>query len=164
MPIGEDSAHMGNPNFVTGPVAPAKDPVPSLASTYPAKSPYSNPAPPNGVNPVLIPPALGTTQLDTPHELNASAGIARQIATDLDSANGKAGPGAHSLTEYASTASTKIRGFSFGGALTGSTERWLQQCKTLHDKLGSTAANLDKTQRFYGDNEARTAADLGATR
>ncbi|MFJ7911671.1 hypothetical protein [Kitasatospora sp. NPDC096204] len=151
---------MGSPYFTTGPVAPAKDPMPSSGPTYTAKSPYAPPTPAAGGNPALIPPALGTTRLDTPHELNASAGIARQIATDLDNANGKAGPGAHSLTEYASTASTRIRGFSFGGALTGTTERWLQQCKTLHDKLGNVAGNLDKTQRFYGANEAGIAADM----
>ncbi|MBV2153315.1 hypothetical protein [Kitasatospora sp. SUK 42] len=152
---------MASPYFTTGPVAPATDPTPSTTK----KSPYADPAPPYGGSPVpLIPPPLATTQLDTPHELNASAGIARQIATDLDNANGKAGPGAHSLTEYASTASTRIRGFSFGGALTSSTERWMQQCKTLHDKLGNAAGNLDKTQRFYGANEAKTAADLNAAR
>ncbi|MFJ6774457.1 hypothetical protein ACIQOV_26475 [Kitasatospora sp. NPDC091257] len=152
---------MGSPNFVTGPVAPAKDPMPGPASTYAAKSPYANPAQPSDttVPPLpLMPPGKATTRLDTPYELTASAAIARQIATDLDNANGKAGAGAHSLTEYASTASTRIRGFSFGGALTGSTERWLQQCKTLHGKLGSAANNLDRTQQYYQSNEAAIAA------
>ncbi|MBD0672502.1 hypothetical protein [Streptomyces sp. CBMA156] len=156
---------MVSPYFTTGPVAPAPGPTPSATSTYAAKSPYANPTPAPTPSPAPGPgPVLGTTRLDTPHELNASAGIARQIATDLDNANGKAGPGAHSLTEYASTASTKIRGFSFGGALTSSTERWMQQCKTLHDKLGTTAGNLDKTQQNYHANESRTAADLRAGR
>ncbi|MFJ9446130.1 hypothetical protein ACIRRH_30360 [Kitasatospora sp. NPDC101235] len=149
---------MGNQGFTTGPVAPVLDSTPSDAAT----PPYARLVLAGAGSPSASSPGAGTTQLDTPYELAASAGIARQIATDLDNANGKAGPGAHSLTEYASTASTKIRGFSFGGALTGSTERWMQQCKTLHDKLGTIAGNLDKTQQNYHANEARTAADLRA--
>ncbi|MFB7909182.1 hypothetical protein ACFXPX_13060 [Kitasatospora sp. NPDC059146] len=157
---------MGSPYFTTGPVAPATDPMPSTTAK---KSPYANPAAPgDGGNTVppfpLIPPGKPTTQLDTPYELTASAGLARQIATDLDGANSKAGPGAHSLTEYASTASTKIRGFSFGGALTGSTERWLQQCKTLHDKVTGAANSLDRTREYYHGNEITTVADLRAAR
>ncbi|MEU3567730.1 hypothetical protein AB0E96_04745 [Kitasatospora sp. NPDC036755] len=162
---------MGSPYFTTGPVAPAKDPmpgpVPGPLPTYPVKSPYANPAQPGdaSVPPLpLMPPGKATTQLDTPYELTASAAIARQTATDLDDANGKAGPGAHSLTEYASTASTKIRGFSFGGALTGSTERWLQQCKTLHGKLGNAATSLDRTRQFYNANETNIATDFRAGR
>ncbi|MFE4396703.1 MULTISPECIES: hypothetical protein [Streptomycetaceae] len=160
---------MGNPNFVTGPVAPAKDPVPSLELASAKDSPYADPAPPSsngGTVPALpfIHPGKVTTQLDTPYELSASAGMARQIATDLDSANGKAGPGAHSLTEYASTASTKIRGFAFSGTLTGATERWLKECKVLHDKLTNAADGLEQTRQNYHSNEITTAADLRATR
>lgn len=150
---------MSNQGFITGPVSPASDPRPGAATPPPAGLVLASAGGPAGAS-----PGSGTTQLDTPYELAASAGIARQIATDLDNANGKAGPGAHSLTEYASTASTKIRGFSFGGALTSSTERWMQQCKTLHDKLGSLAGNLDKTQQNYQANESRTAAELRAGR
>ncbi|MFI2611319.1 hypothetical protein [Kitasatospora sp. NPDC018619] len=111
-----------------------------------------------------MPPGRATTRLDTPYELTASAAIARQIAADLDDANGKAGPGAHSLTEYASTASTRIRGFAFGGALTSSTERWLQQCKALHGKLGNAANNLDRTRQYYNSNETTIATDFRAGR
>ncbi|MER7846454.1 hypothetical protein ABTZ03_21140 [Kitasatospora sp. NPDC096077] len=155
---------MGSPYFTTGPVPPATDPMPST----PKKSPYAVPAPGGDGSPVspfpLLPPGRPTTQLDTPYELAASAGLARQIATDLDGANTKAGPGAHSLTEYASTASTGIRGFTFGGALTGSTERWLQQCKALHGKVDNAATSLDRTREYYHGNEITTAADLRATR
>ncbi|MEV7938812.1 hypothetical protein AB0O82_22075 [Kitasatospora sp. NPDC088264] len=153
---------MVSPYFTTGPVSPASAPAPGSART----APYAPPVQSGGGNvpaPVLA-PGLVTTRLDVPHELNASAGMARQIATDLDNANGKAGPGAHSLTEYASTASTRIRGFSFGGALTGCTERWMQQCKALHDTLGKAAGNLDRTRQSYSANEAATAADLRAGR
>ncbi|MFJ7246297.1 hypothetical protein ACIQWA_16810 [Kitasatospora sp. NPDC098652] len=156
---------MGSPYFTTGPVAPATDPMPTTTAK---KSPYAPPAPADGGNAVpplpLIPPGKATSQLDTPYELTASAGMARQIATDLDGANSKAGPGAHSLTEYASTASTKIRGFSFGGALTGATERWLNQCKTLHDKVNNAATSLDRTREYYHGNEITTVADLRAAR
>ncbi|MCG6492945.1 hypothetical protein MCM47_00990, partial [Kitasatospora sp. A2-31] len=103
-------------------------------------------------------PTLPTTRLDRPYELGASAGIARQIATDLDNANGKGG---NNLAEHASGAAAKIRGFAFGGALTGSTERWLQQCKSLHDKLAGTADKLDATQRNYQANEHSTAGQFG---
>ncbi|MGW7443657.1 hypothetical protein [Kitasatospora sp. NPDC054795] len=149
---------MGTQGFVTGPVAPAPGLTPSTAAT----PSHAGLVLASAGGPSASSRGSGSTQLDTPYELAASAGMARQIATDLDSANGKAGPGAHSLTEYASTASTKIRGFSFGSALTSSTERWMQQCKTLHDKLGTTAGNLDKTQQNYRTNETRTAADLRA--
>ncbi|MGA5816755.1 hypothetical protein ACPC54_02655 [Kitasatospora sp. NPDC094028] len=158
---------MVSAQFTTGPVAPAPLPAPASAPVPPPASSTAATEPPARL--VLAsagsppgPASAGTTQLDTPHELAASAGIARQIGTDLNSANGKAGPGAHSLTEYASTASTKIRGFSFGGALTGSTERWMQQCQALHDRLDGAAGNLDTTQQNYQNNEARTAADLRA--
>ncbi|MBD0695038.1 hypothetical protein [Streptomyces sp. CBMA123] len=155
---------MGSPYFTTGPVAPATDPMPST----PKKSPYAPPTSADGGSTVpplpFIPPGKITSQLDTPYELTASAGMARQIATDLDSTNSKAGPGAHSLTEYAGTAAGKIRGFSFGGALTGSTERWLQQCKTLHDKLANAATGLEQTRQNYHSNELTTVADLRATR
>ncbi|MFF3002836.1 hypothetical protein ACFVTF_08530 [Kitasatospora sp. NPDC057940] len=154
---------MVSPYFTTGPVSPASAPAPGSARTAPYAPPVQPPVQSGGNAPVL-PPGLVTTRLDVPHELNASAGMARQIATDLDNANGKAGPGAHSLTEYASTASTRIRGFSFGGALTGCTERWMQQCKALHDTLGTAAGNLDRTQQSYSANEAATAADLRAGR
>ncbi|WP_369184406.1 hypothetical protein [Streptomyces sp. Y1] len=158
---------MVNAQFTTGPVAPApasgpvagpaSGPVAAAAAAEPpARLVLASAGSPSG------PSAGATTQLDTPHELAASAGIARQIGTDLNSANGKAGPGAHSLTEYASTASTKIRGFSFGGALTGSTERWMQQCQALHDRLDAAAGSLDTTQQNYQNNETRTAADLRA--
>ncbi|MFD5464043.1 hypothetical protein ACFWIQ_14670 [Kitasatospora sp. NPDC127059] len=156
---------MGSPYFTTGPVAPATDPMPSTAAK---KSPYAPPAPADNGTTVpqlpFIPPGKVTSRLDTPYELTASAGLARQIATDLDDANAKAGPGAHSLTEYASTAATRIRGFSFGAALTGSTERWLQQCKTLHDKVDNAATGLDQTRQNYHSNELTTTADLRATR
>ncbi|WP_316520478.1 hypothetical protein [Kitasatospora brasiliensis] len=151
---------MSTQGFITGPVAPAPAPIPETAAT----PPYAGLVLASAGSSAASSPGSGTTQLDTPYELAASAGMARQIATDLDSANGKAGAGAHSLTEYASTASTKLRGFSFGGALTSSTERWMQQCKALHDKLGSAAENLDKTQQNYHANESRTAADLCAVR
>ncbi|MEV7783496.1 hypothetical protein [Kitasatospora sp. NPDC088351] len=148
------------PGFTTGPVAPAP------ATPSPSTSPLARPVSTSAGTPSPSPgpaPSAPTTQLDSPHELNASAGIARQIATDLDNANGKAGHGAHSLGEYASTAATKIRGFSFGGALTSATERWTQQCKTLHDKLTGTADKLDETQRNYAANEARTAGQFGSS-
>ncbi|MFD0346893.1 hypothetical protein ACFQ0M_14215 [Kitasatospora aburaviensis] len=103
-------------------------------------------------------PTLPTTRLDHPYELGASAGIARQIATDLDNANGKGG---NNLAEHASGAAVKIRGFAFGGALTSCTERWLQQCKSLHDKLTGTADKLDATQRNYQANEHSTAGQFG---
>ncbi|MEU4301430.1 hypothetical protein AB0F92_14315 [Kitasatospora aureofaciens] len=155
---------MVSPYFTTGPVAPATDPMPSTTK----KSPYAPPAPADNGNTVpplpLLPPDRPTTQLDTPYELTASAGLARQIATDLDNANAKAGPGSHSLTEYASTASTRIRGFSFGSALTTATERWLQQCKTLHDKVNNAATSLDRTREYYHGNEITTVADLNAAR
>ncbi|MFE4972460.1 hypothetical protein ACFRAR_10095 [Kitasatospora sp. NPDC056651] len=147
---------MSDQGFTTGPVAPDPAPAPGTAATPPpAGLVLASAGSPSGSA-----PGSGSTQLDTPYELAASAGMARQIATDLDSANGKAGPGAHSLTEYASTASTRIRGFSFGGALTSSTERWTQQCKALHDKVGGAADNLDRTQQNYHANETRTTADL----
>ncbi|MGW3045729.1 hypothetical protein ACWC9T_38235 [Kitasatospora sp. NPDC001159] len=153
---------MVSPQFTTGPVAPAtapgrtggtnEGPAPGrLVLAGGAGRPPSHPAP----GPV-------TTRLDTPYELGASAGAARQIATDLNSTNGKAGAGAHSLTEYASTAATKVRGFAFGGALTDSTERWLQQCTALHDRLDFAAANLDRSQQGYRTNETATAANLTA--
>ncbi|WP_153882830.1 hypothetical protein [Streptomyces sp. CB01881] len=155
---------MGNPGFTTGPVAPASppgapiNPAPGtvVPISAPGTSPFAAPTPSPSPGPA---PTAPTTRLDNPHELNASAGIARQIATDLDSANGKGG---NNLAEHASTAATRIRGFSFGGALTASTERWLQQCRTLHDKLTGTAEKLDSTQRNYHGNEHATAAGFGA--
>ncbi|MFD0276280.1 hypothetical protein ACFVHB_20590 [Kitasatospora sp. NPDC127111] len=172
---------MGNPGFTTGPVAPASPPgaphnpapdtiipisapntspdavVPiSAPNTSPFLRPTSGPTPSPSPGPA---PSAATTKLDSPHELGASAGIARQIATDLDNANGKGG---NNLAEHASTAATKIRGFSFGGALTASTDRWLQQCKALHDKLTGTAENLEATQRNYQSNEHATTAQFSA--
>ncbi|WP_380284448.1 hypothetical protein [Kitasatospora purpeofusca] len=149
------------PGFTTGPVAPSTSPfanptprpTPAPAAGTPAAAPGPVPSPSPGVN-----PSGTTTRLDRPYELNASAGIARQIAADLDKANGKGG---NNLAEHASTAAGRIRGFAFGGALTGSTERWLQQCKALHDKLTGTADNLDATQRSYQSNETSTAGQFG---
>ncbi|MEV7600898.1 hypothetical protein AB0O91_26360 [Kitasatospora sp. NPDC089797] len=167
---------MGSPYFTTGPVAPATDPTPGASADTGTgagananrKPPYAAPAAAGDGGPVppfpLLPPGRPTTRLDTPYELTASAGAARQIAADLDSANTKAGPGAHSLTEYASTAATKVRGFSFGDALTGSTERWLQQCKALHGKVDAAATGLDRTRAYYHGNEITTVADLRAAR
>ncbi|MFF2656397.1 hypothetical protein ACFVUH_03425 [Kitasatospora sp. NPDC058032] len=155
------------PGFTTGPVAPSTSPfaspapratpspgpTPAPAAGTPAAAPGPVPSPSPGVN-----PGGTTTRLDRPYELNASAGIARQIAADLDKANGKGG---NNLAEHASTAAGRIRGFAFGGTLTGSTERWLQQCKTLHDKLTGTADRLDATQRAYQSNETSTAGRFG---
>ncbi|MFI9326568.1 hypothetical protein ACIGZJ_03370 [Kitasatospora sp. NPDC052868] len=155
---------MGNPGFTTGPVAPAsppgapRSPAPDtvIPISAPGTSPFTaGPTPNPSPGP---PPVAPTTRLDHPYELGASAGIARQIATDLDNANGKGG---NNLAEHASTASTRIRGFAFGGALTGSTEHWLQQCRTLHDRLTGTADNLDSTQRSYQANEHATAGQFG---
>ncbi|MEV6974528.1 hypothetical protein [Kitasatospora sp. NPDC093806] len=149
------------PGFTTGPVAPSSSPfakptpgpTPTPGPVAPAAGPYAKPSPTPSPTPGLAPGSV-STRLDRPYELNASAGIARQIAGDLDKANGKGG---NNLGEHASTAAGKIRGFAFGGALTGSTERWLQQCKSLHDKLTGTADNLDATQRSYHANETSTA-------
>ncbi|WP_406197174.1 hypothetical protein OH807_11415 [Kitasatospora sp. NBC_01560] len=153
---------MGNPGFTTGPVAPAsppgtpRNPAPGtvIPISAPGPSPFAAPTP----NPAPGPaPSAGTTRLDHPSELGASGGIARQIATDLDNANGKGG---NNLAEHASTAATRMRGFSFGGALTGSTERWLQQCTALHNKLTHTAENLETTQRSYQANDHATAGQF----
>ncbi|MQS11615.1 hypothetical protein F7Q99_04760 [Streptomyces kaniharaensis] len=149
---------MGNPDFTTGPVTPA--PTPGTTGG----SPYAKPVHGGGAPWGAAPPGMATIHLDTPHELAASAGIARQIATDLNRANGSAGPNLRSLDEYASTASVRIRGFAFGGALTGSTERWMKQCKALHDKLAGVAADLDRTHREYSVNDAKTSASFGADR
>ncbi|MFG2847715.1 hypothetical protein ACGF12_31770 [Kitasatospora sp. NPDC048296] len=81
---------MVSPQFITGPVAPAAAPGQTggtdggsapgrLVLAGGAGRPPSHPAP----GPV-------TTRLDSPYELGASAGAARQIATDLNSTNGKA--------------------------------------------------------------------------
>ncbi|WP_395296740.1 hypothetical protein ACF9IK_27295 [Kitasatospora hibisci] len=152
------------PGFTTGPVSPAsppgapRNPAPDtvVPISAPGTSPFAAGATPNpSPGPA---PTAPTTRLDRPYELGASAGIARQIATDLDSANGKGG---NNLAEHASGAAAKIRGFAFGGALTGCTERWLQQCKSLHDKLTGTADKLDATQRNYQANEHSTAGQFG---
>ncbi|MEU6235366.1 hypothetical protein [Kitasatospora sp. NPDC047058] len=156
--------HTPAPDDIIPISAPATPHTPAPDDIIPISAPNSSPS----LRPVAAPtpspspgpaPSAATTRLDSPHELGASAGIARQIATDLDNANGKGG---NNLAEHASTAATKIRGFSFGGALTASTDRWLQQCRSLHDKLTGAAENLEATQRNYRSNEHATTAQFGA--
>ncbi|MFI8459452.1 hypothetical protein [Kitasatospora sp. NPDC085464] len=150
---------MGKPDFTTGPVAPA---AASTPGTPPSTSPYANPAKSGDPAPWnAAPPGMATTQLDTPHELATSAGIARQIATDLNQANGDSGPLTLSLSDHVSTASAGTRGFAFSSALTSCTERWLKQCTALHDRIDGIATNLDTTQRTYTANEARNAQLFG---
>ncbi|MFI6155156.1 hypothetical protein ACIBCA_21000 [Kitasatospora sp. NPDC051170] len=134
---------MGKPDFTTGPVAPA-------AASTPGPPPWN-----------AAPPGMATTQLDSPHELAASAGMARQIATDLNQANGNSGPLTLGLSDYMSAASGGTRGFAFSSALTSCTERWLKQCTALHDRIDGIATNLDTTQQAYTANEARNARLFG---
>ncbi|MFJ3792382.1 hypothetical protein [Kitasatospora sp. NPDC090091] len=157
---------MVSPGFSTGPVSPASppgaphNPAPDtvVPISAPGASPFAaGPTPSPSPGPPPTPPN-GTTRLDRPYELCASAGIARQVATELDNANGKGG---NNLAEHASGAAAKIRGFAFGGALVSCTERWLQQCRSLHDKLSGTAEKLDVTQCTYQANEHSTAGQFG---
>ncbi|MCX5214406.1 hypothetical protein OG689_34975 [Kitasatospora sp. NBC_00240] len=141
-----------DPGFVTGRVLaqpPASaEPTASmrLLSAGPTPSPSPGPA-----------PSLATTRLDNPDELSASAGIAQQTATDLNDAGSKAGPSRQGLTDYAATTASQLRGFGFGGALTGATDRWQQQVGKLHDALTDVARKLEDTRRNYTHTEAANA-------
>ncbi|MFC9331264.1 hypothetical protein [Kitasatospora sp. NPDC057015] len=141
-----------DPGFTTGPVAPRPQAPAEPAASTRLLSAEPTPAPSAGTA-----PSPATTRLDSPHELSASAGIARQIATDLGDAGAKAGPSRHSLGEYAATTAGQLRGFGFGAALTGATERWQQQVTALHDKLTDTAGKLEDTQRNYTHTESANA-------
>ncbi|MFI9163409.1 hypothetical protein [Kitasatospora aureofaciens] len=150
---------MGEPDFTTGPVAPA---AASTPGTPPSTSPYANPAKSADTAPWnAAPPGMATTQLDSPHELAASAGIARQIATELIQANSNSGPLTLGLSEYMSAASAGTCGFAFSSAVTSCTERWLKQCTALHDRIDGIATNLDTTQRTYTANEVKNAQLFG---
>ncbi|GAB2631377.1 hypothetical protein GCM10027168_73400 [Streptomyces capparidis] len=106
-----------------------------------------------------VAPAKSSLELDSPHELTAGAGIARDLAKDLKDANTKGGTTQQSMSDHADGVAKTFDGtWTLGKALKSATAVWNSQVDALHGTLTDVAKALDDTVRTHRDHELDLAA------